>query len=75
MIVSSDGEGNAVTVQAAYMHCAKVFMRSKLWKPDTWPDRGTLPTLGEIFRDQLAVDDTAEQAGRRLDRAYKETLW
>lgn len=64
-----------VTVKAAYMHCAKAFMRSRLWKTETWPDRSTLPTLGQIFRDQLAVDDTAEQADRRLDKAYKETLW
>lgn len=64
-----------VTVKSAYMHCAKAFMRSGLWKTQTWPDRSTLPTLGQIFRDQLAVDDTAEQADRRLDKAYEETLW
>lgn len=64
-----------VTVKAAYMHCAKAFMRSKLWKTETWPDRGALPTLGRIFRDQLAVDDTAEQTDRKLDKAYNETLW
>ena len=28
-----------VTVKAAYMHCAKAFMRSELWKPESWPDR------------------------------------
>lgn len=64
-----------VTVRAAYMHCAKAFMRSELWKPESWPDRDTMPTLGQILRDQLAIDDTAEQADRRLDEAYKQTLW
>lgn len=64
-----------VEVKSAYMHCAKAFMRSKLWKAETWPDRGALPTLGRIFRDQLAVDGTAEQADRFLDKAYKATLW
>ena len=37
------------------MHCAKAFMRSELWKPESWPDRTTLPTLGEILRDQLGA--------------------
>jgi PPOX class probable FMN-dependent enzyme len=64
-----------VTVKAAYMHCAKAFMRSELWKPESWPDRAALPTLGQILRDQLAIDETAEQADRRLDEAYKQTMW
>lgn len=64
-----------VTVTTAYMHCAKAFIRSKLWKPEDWPDRATLPTLGQILRDQLAVDGTAEQTDERLDKAYKATLW
>ena len=28
-----------VAVKAVYMHCAKAFMRSELWQPDSWPDR------------------------------------
>ena len=64
-----------VTVRAAYMHCAKAFMRSELWKPESWPDRGTMPTLGQILRDQMAVDQSASDTDRRLDEAYKQTLW
>ena len=64
-----------VTVKSAYMHCAKAFMRSELWKPESWPDRGTMPTLGQILRDQMAVDRTASDTDRRLDEAYKQTLW
>ncbi|MEW9805972.1 pyridoxamine 5'-phosphate oxidase family protein [Mesorhizobium sp. ZMM04-5] len=64
-----------VTVKAAYMHCAKAFMRSELWKPESWPDRSKLPTLGQILRDQMAIDEPAEQADRRLDADYKATLW
>ncbi|MEP6567684.1 MAG: pyridoxamine 5'-phosphate oxidase family protein [Mesorhizobium sp.] len=64
-----------VTVKAAYMHCAKAFMRSDLWKPETWYDRATLPTLGEILRDQMAVAGSAEATDRRLDEEYKQTMW
>ena len=64
-----------VTVRSAYMHCAKAFMRSELWKPESWPDRGTMPTLGQILRDQMAVDQSASDTDRRLDEAYKQTLW
>lgn len=64
-----------VTVKAAYMHCAKAFMRSDLWKPGSWPDRSKLPTLGAILRDQLALDETVEQTDRWLDDGYRETMW
>ncbi|TIN18101.1 MAG: pyridoxamine 5'-phosphate oxidase family protein [Mesorhizobium sp.] len=64
-----------VTVKATYMHCAKAFMRSDLWKPETWYDRATLPTLGQILRDQLALGDSAEATDRWLDDSYKQTMW
>jgi len=64
-----------VTVKAAYMHCGKAFMRSDLWKPETWYDRATLPTLGQILRDQLVVADSAEATDSWLDDEYKKTMW
>ncbi|TGQ43795.1 pyridoxamine 5'-phosphate oxidase family protein [Mesorhizobium sp. M00.F.Ca.ET.216.01.1.1] len=64
-----------VTVKVAYMHCAKAFMRSELWKPETWYDRAMLPTLGEILRDQLALAESAGDIDRSLDKDYQKTLW
>jgi PPOX class probable FMN-dependent enzyme len=64
-----------VSVRAAYMHCAKAFMRSRLWDPESWPDRNTLPTLGQILRDQLALDQPADDTDRRLADGYRQTMW
>jgi PPOX class probable FMN-dependent enzyme len=65
-----------VEVGSAYMHCAKAFMRSQLWQPATWPDRKAMPTLGQILKDQLAVDlETAEATDRWLDDAYAKSMW
>lgn len=64
-----------VEVEAAYMHCAKAFMRSRLWHPETWPDRKSLPTLGQILKDQLALDESAEAKDRWLDEAYAKSMW
>ena len=64
-----------VSVKAAYMHCAKAFMRSELWKPESWLDRSTLPTLGEILRDQLALAQSAEATDKWLDEGYQKTMW
>lgn len=64
-----------VSVKAVYMHCAKAFMRSELWKPAAWPDRASLPTLGQILKDQLALKESAAATDKWLDEAYRESMW
>ena len=38
-----------VTVEEAYMHCAKSMVRSKMWHPDHWPDASDVPSLAEAM--------------------------
>lgn len=64
-----------VTVAACYMHCAKAFMRSELWKPETWPDRAAMPTLGQILSDQIAMSQSAGEVDKALDESYARTMW
>lgn len=64
-----------VDVRSCYMHCAKAFMRSQLWSPETWPPRDALPTLGQILKDQIAFAASAKETDEWLDEAYKKTLW
>ena len=65
-----------VTVKAAYMHCAKAFMRSELWKPESWlrPRRScrrSARSSGTSWRSP----NSAEATDRWLDEAYKQTMW
>ncbi|MFE0027349.1 pyridoxamine 5'-phosphate oxidase family protein [Amycolatopsis sp. NPDC059021] len=62
-----------IEVEQLYMHCAKAFLRASLWKPETWPERTTLPTLGTILRDHAKLDTPAETLDEGLDhRALHE---
>lgn len=57
-----------VAVREAYLHCAKAFMRSKLWDPARHVARDALPTMGEMLRDQTGMDvplETQEEMARR----------
>lgn len=57
-----------VTVFAAYLHCAKAFMRSKLWSPESQIVRSSLPTMGEMLSEQtgmLSAPETQEQMKTR----------
>lgn len=64
-----------VKARAVYMHCAKAFLRSGLWKPEDWPPRAEMPTLGEILKDQLALAEPVEQTDKWLEEAYRATMW
>ena len=64
-----------VTVQEAFMHCAKALMRSRLWDPEARVPRDALPTAAEMMRaqtgDQNIADETTEEAAAR----YKKVLY
>ena len=57
-----------VTVVEAYLHCAKAFMRSKLWHPETWVDRASLPTMGEMLNDQTGAQSPPESQAQMAAR-------
>jgi uncharacterized protein len=60
--------------QQVYLHCAKAFMRARLWDPVTWPAERPVPTLGAMIKDQIPSDDPAETQEQMLAR-YRETLY
>lgn len=66
-----------VTVQAAYLHCAKALMRSALWDASRHVDRAVLPSMGEMLRDQVAHKVTpgiAFENQEQMLARYRETL-
>jgi PPOX class probable FMN-dependent enzyme len=57
-----------VGVQEVYLHCAKAFMRSKLWSSQSHVPRSAMPTLGRMIGDQTGIDvapETQEEMVRR----------
>ncbi len=64
-----------VKARSIYMHCAKAFLRSNLWAPESWRPRSEMPTLGEILKDQVSLEGTAEESDKWLDESYRATMW
>ncbi|TVP43912.1 MAG: pyridoxamine 5'-phosphate oxidase family protein [Halomonas sp.] len=50
-----------VTVEEAYLHCAKAFMRSKLWADESRRDRSVLPTMGQMIQEQIGSSSPESQ--------------
>ena len=40
-----------VDVEQVFFHCAKAFMRSGMWKPETWDPEGSVPRRAVIARE------------------------
>ena len=44
-----------VDVDELFLHCAKAFRRSSLWDRSTWPERGAIPSAGDLVRAQYGT--------------------
>jgi len=64
-----------VTVEAVYMHCAKAFIRSKIWDPRAQIDRAKFPTLGKIIKDQLGLKTPTGALDVAIKLTDKSTLY
>jgi hypothetical protein len=56
-----------VTVEQAYLHCAKCILRAHLWDTGTWQDEAELPSAAEILNDHIGIGDLAASAAALAD--------
>jgi len=63
-----------VEVGEAFLHCAKAFRRSGLWRPDGWPDTADMASAAQIWRDHMALDMTTQDVQEFVDDDYANNL-
>ncbi len=61
-----------VTVAQAYLHCAKAFMRSKLWDKQSHMARSSMPSMGEMINEQAKMTTPSETQEEMLARYRAE---
>ena len=63
-----------VDIEQIFFHCAKAFLRSQLWKPETWePDQ--LPHHAAIVKAVQPTQETLEQLVEYYGPSYAEKLY
>jgi PPOX class probable FMN-dependent enzyme len=62
-----------VQVEQAYLHCAKAFMRSRLWSLEAQVERSALPTMGRMISEQTGLD-TADETQEQMLARYQADL-
>ena len=63
-----------VEIDEAYMHCARAFLRSGMWRPERWPDPDAVPTLHAIMCEQKDLPPPDESQGKRQEE-YRSVLY
>ncbi len=63
-----------ISVTECYFHCAKAFLRSDLWKPETWQEKMTI-SFGEEIAAGIGLDGAAvADFDRGVRERYKTDL-
>ena len=63
-----------VHIEQCFFHCAKAFLRSQLWKPETWTSY-QIVSFGKQFASKMGKgDDVAKQIDERIEQDYRENL-
>jgi PPOX class probable FMN-dependent enzyme len=63
-----------VEIEQILFHCAKAFLRSSLWRPETWnPD--VLPSHAHIVKSVQATQETLEELERYYGPEYATRLY
>jgi PPOX class probable FMN-dependent enzyme len=64
-----------VTVEEAYVHCAKALRRGALWQPESWIEANDRPNAAAMVKDHAAIVVPAEVIEQALARDLDQTLW
>jgi PPOX class probable FMN-dependent enzyme len=63
-----------VDIEQIFFHCPKAFLRSSLWKPETWhPDK--LPSHAQIVKNVQHTEETLEELERYYGPEYARRLY
>lgn len=64
-----------VHIEKCFFHCARAFLRSKLWEPESWPEAQRI-SFGKIIAPKIGEGEAvAKQIDDNVTDAYTTRLW
>lgn len=61
-----------ISTEEIFLHCAKAFMRSKLWNSDFQLNPSEFPSIGQMLTDQLKTEEEVESREAMIQRYLKD---
>lgn len=65
-----------VHVDECFFHCSKAFIRSQLWKPESWPEKQKI-SFGRMFAERLGAggdDELSTTIDAMVEEDYRTNL-
>ena len=66
--------GLRITVKAAFLHCGRALLRSRLWDSKVQIERSSYPTYGQVLATQIPGAD-AREIDQSEDKANQQRLY
>ena len=63
-----------VEIEQIFFHCAKAFLRSTLWQPETWRPEA-LPSHAQLVKAVQRTEETLEELERHYGPEYAKLLY
>jgi uncharacterized protein len=63
-----------VEIEQIFFHCAKAFLRSEIWKPETW-NPGVLPSHAKLVKEVQSTPESLEQLEEYYGEQYLKGLY
>jgi uncharacterized protein len=64
-----------VEIEQVFFHCAKAFKRAALWRQESWPEPGVLPSIARIVKDVQPAKESLEELERYYGPSYDAGLY
>lgn len=64
-----------VQIDTVYFQCSKAIVRSKIWDPETYLPRGSLPTAGRLLEETTQAGTSAADYDLWLQERIKQSLY
>ena len=64
-----------VTVEEAFVHCAKSIARSNIWKPDSWPDAKGVPSYAVSTVEHAKLSETIDEIQSKIDHDFDTRMY
>ncbi|WP_193606570.1 MSMEG_1061 family FMN-dependent PPOX-type flavoprotein [Nocardioides lijunqiniae] len=64
-----------VDIEEIFFHCTKAFLRSQLWRPETWDPTGLVPRRAVLAHDVEPSGKTLEELDEYYGPSYEEQLY
>jgi len=64
-----------VVVRTAFVHCGKAMIRSRVWEPESWPERESLPSAAQMLLAARGEHVPVDRAAAQMEQGYVTQLW